>query len=82
MQDGFREVLQDIVYRRWRIAMGYWHSLKSLEYLYTSMGQPVPASLQSGIAEAEELIDYLQSDKMFNPNRNLQVRACTLRAST
>lgn len=79
MQDAFREVLRDIVYRRWSLANYYWRSLSMQAYLY---GNDIPTSLQDELREAEDLIDYLEADPLFSPSRNLPVRACTLRAST
>lgn len=76
MQDTFREVLRDIVYRRWKLAVCYRNSIELQEMLY---GNPPPASLVEIIREAEDLLDYLESDPMFSPDRNLPVRACTLR---
>jgi hypothetical protein len=79
MQDAFREVLQDIIYRRWLLAKYYRHSLRLQEILY---GDSLPADLADEIRESEDLIQYLEQDKLFNPNRNLQVQTCTLRSCT
>lgn len=79
MQDAFREVLRDVIFRRWRLANCYWSSLNMQAYLY---GNDIPVSLQNEIVEVENLIDYLEADPLFSPNRNLPIRACTLRIST
>jgi hypothetical protein len=79
MQDAFREVLRDIIYRRWILARYYWYSLKLQASLY---GDSLPVELQKELVEVEDLMDYLEADKLFSPNRNLPVRACTLRACT
>lgn len=77
MQDAFREVLRDVVYRRWLIAKYYRNSLRFQEMLY---GDVIPDDFAEVIKESEQLIQYLEEDKLFNPNRNLPIRACTLRA--
>jgi len=76
MQDAFREVLRDIVYRHWKLAVGYRRSLMVCALPH---GGNVPDDLLSMILEADELVEYLESDPMFSPNRNLPIRACTLR---
>jgi len=79
MQDGFREVLQDVIYRRWLLAKFYRSSLKLQEILY---GDHLPDELANEIRESEDLIRYLEEDKLFNPNRNLPVHTCTLKSCT
>lgn len=79
MQDAFREVLRDVVFRRWILARGYFNSLIIQACLY---GDYVPTPLQDELDEVDELLEYLEADPLFSPDRNLPVRACTLRAST
>jgi hypothetical protein len=79
MQDAFREVLQDIIYRRWKLATCYWNSLWYYTVLY---GDNLPEDIRQDIKEVEDLIHYLEADPLFNPNRNLQVQTCTLRSYT
>lgn len=79
MQDAFREVLRDIIYRRWILARYYWYSLKLQASIY---GDDAPVEVRNDLKEVEDLMDYLEADPLFSPNRNLPIRACTLRAST
>jgi len=67
MQDAFRETLRDLVYGRWRIAVYYRNSLKLQELLY---GDDVPESLAEEIREINDLISYLEADRLFSPDRN------------